>query len=268
MPFFSQFPKIDYDFAANGIDTKIIDLFRFVKASDVFLDDMSIYQYYQVRNGDRPDVVSHELYGTTEYYWTFFLINEHLKTGLSGWPMSPDQFEDYMDLEYGGTVLSTRPVIVRDGDGLITEFRNSLADRFTVGETVTGLISGATGIVVSKDTQLSQLLLRAVDGVFQESELIVGSLSADTVTTLYVYDHRDAPHHYEDANGLISYNALQIDEQRSPEGMQEGVSNSELTAVSNYEYETQLNDERANIRVLRPTAVYKFAQAFRDLIND
>ena len=87
MAFFRQFPKTEFDYLGNGVITRITDIFRFVKADNIFLDDMSTYQYFQIVNGDRPDIVSVSLYGTPEYYWTFFIINEHLKTGLAGWPM-------------------------------------------------------------------------------------------------------------------------------------------------------------------------------------
>ena len=63
MAFFRQFPKVGYDFQQNGVITNIIDIFRSVKVDTVFLDDMSTYQYYQVRNGERPDIVSTILYG-------------------------------------------------------------------------------------------------------------------------------------------------------------------------------------------------------------
>lgn len=267
MSFFRQFPTTEYDFLGNGVKNQIVDIFRYIKANDALLDDLSTYQYYHVSNGDRPDVVSNLIYKTPIYHWTFFLINDHLKTGLTGWPMSDDQFEEYMTDTYGGIVLCTRPVIIRDGDGLITEYRNSLSSRFVVGETITGQISGATGILVSKDTQLSQLVLRAVEGDFQPNELVVGSVSSDSVTTFSVFDQRLAPHHYEDQNGLTSYNAVFIDEGRSPTGVQAGTSNSELNLVTNLDYETQLNDSRANIRVIKPELVYDFSKAYRDLIN-
>lgn len=279
MPFFQQFPKTVFDFQNNGIDTKIIDIFRFIKAEDIVSDDLSIYTYYQVKNGDRPDIVSSLLYKTPEYYWTFFILNEHLKTGLSGWPMSTEQFQAYMETEYAGTVITTRPIIVRDGDGIITEYRNSLADRFIIGETVVGSISGATGRVVSKDAQLSQLRLAAVDGSFiatnAQKELVIGDTSEDSVTTFRVYDYAYAPHHYEDIYGNTWYNNLYIDESKlytvgsgySNVPTDPTVNDTVLTAVSNYEYEQQLNDERSNIRVVRPAAIYDFVNTFKEKLN-
>ena len=79
MPFFQQFPKIPYDFGSNGISTNIVDLFRFVKANEQYFYEVATYIDYLIRDGERPDIVSNSLYGTPEYYWVFFLINEHLK---------------------------------------------------------------------------------------------------------------------------------------------------------------------------------------------
>ena len=263
MSFFQQFPKIQYDFADNGIDTRIVDLFRFVKADEKYFDDVSTYQYFQIRNGDRPDIVSNLLYNTPDYYWTFFLVNDHLKSGLSGWPMMQEELNDYLETEYNGTVIQTRPIIVRDGDKLITEYRNSLAGIFQIGETVYGSESGASGRLDSKDTQLSQLVLKDVVGTFQEEEFITGSTTEDSVASYKVYPYTEAPRHYESADGTIFYNALSIGELN----VQPGTSDSELVAVSNREYEINLNDERANIRVIRPESIYKFVQIYQGLIN-
>ena len=112
MSFFRNFPKTDYDFLGNGVQTRIIDLFRFVKPNEQFTDELAFYSYYEIQEGDRPDVVSQKLYGTPEYYWTFFIINEHLRTGLSSWPLSSDEFEKYMAEEYPGVVVTCRPKYV------------------------------------------------------------------------------------------------------------------------------------------------------------
>ena len=271
MSFFNQFPKITYDFASDGIDTKIIDIFRYIKPSDISLDDISLYQFYQIQGGDRPDIVSQQLYGTPEYYWTFFIINEQLKAGLSGWPMNTEVFEDYMDLEYSGTVLETTPSITITPDGLITGQPGSLAGLFSIGETVTGLTSGATGTVAFRDVQQCQLVLRNVSGNFLQENVRgqtkAGTIASfDSITVAAVSEYRNAAHHFVNAAGLISYKAAHINE-GSRNGIQIGTSNFELTAVSNYAYETELNDARANLRVIRPESIRNFAKTYRDLLN-
>lgn len=159
MPFFQKFPKIPYDFGSNGIDTNVVDLFRFVKANEQYFNEITTYTDYYIRDGERPDIVSNSLYGTSEYYWVFFLINEHLKNGISGWPMSDQELIQYIAEEYPGTSIETRPYISRTGDGLIFDQPNSLANRFVFGETIFGSASNARGIVIGKNIQQSQLKL-------------------------------------------------------------------------------------------------------------
>lgn len=267
MSFFEQFPKIKYDFSANGIDTSIVDIFRFVKANDAFFDDVATYTYYNIKNGDRPDIVSNLLYGTPEYYWTFFIVNEHLKSGISGWPMMQEELDDYLENEYSGTVIQTNPKLVYDGDGIIREWRNSLAGRYQIGETLYGSRSGAYGRLAAKDTQLSQLIIKEVVGVFQENEFINGNITEDSVASYRVYDYVDSPHHYQNPEGSIFYTPTSINEQATKAGVDPAVTQPVVTPISNRAYEIDLNDDRSKIRVVLPNLIHKFSQRYRELIN-
>jgi len=393
MPFFQQFPKIPYDFGSNGIDTNIVDLFRFVKANEQYFHEIATYIDYQIRDGERPDIVSNSLYGTPEYYWVFFLINEHLKNGISGWPMPEQELIEYIAEEYPGTTIETRPYIARDGDGLIVDQPNSLSNRFVFAETIFGSTSSARGIVISKNIQQSQLKavtlaqfrltvaapvaltagsfvvganykivtvgnttfpgaatntvgsvftatgvgtgtgtahptytvgesismtlpngtirsalifevesqtslivgyvsgdftvglsligaiskcsrahvsIAQVERLFQDTEIITGQSSGDSVTSFKVYSSPDAPHHYLNSEGLISYNSVHVDEQGINDGPnlnQPGTAEADLTAISNRAYEIEVNEERSRIRIIHPDYIYKFVQLYYSLIN-
>jgi hypothetical protein len=393
MPFFQQFPKIPYDFGSNGIDSNIVDLFRFVKANEQYFHEVATYIDYQIRDGERPDIVSNSLYGTPEYYWVFFLINEHLKNGISGWPMSDQELIEYIAEEYPGTIIETRPYISRTGDGLIFDQPNSLSNRFIFGETIFGSASSARGIVISKNIQQSQLQavtldqfrltvvapvaltagsfvigsnykivtvgnttfpgaatntvgsvftatgigtgtgtvhptytvgesismtlpngtirsalifevesqtslivgyvsgnftaglsltgaiskcsrahvsIAQVERLFQDTEIITGQNSGDTVTSYKVYSSPDAPHHYLNSEGLISYNSVHVDEQGINDvgpGNQVGTAEADLTAISNRAYEIEVNEQRSTIRIIHPDYIYKFVQLYYSLIN-
>jgi hypothetical protein len=99
--YFSKFPKIGYNIIGNEFN--FTDITRMVKinASRSIPDTITNYTYYTIPDGERPDVVSHILYGTSEYYWTFFAINEQLKGNLYyDWPLSYQKFENMMIKEY------------------------------------------------------------------------------------------------------------------------------------------------------------------------
>lgn len=97
MSFFNQFPVRTYDADKDGIQDTVTDIFRYVDVDDNRIDSISSYIFYDIEDGERPDIVSQKLYGTPDYYWTFFVINDSLKHGLEDWPMSTQEFNDSME---------------------------------------------------------------------------------------------------------------------------------------------------------------------------
>jgi hypothetical protein len=270
MAFFKQFPKVEYDFNRTGVKQNMVDLFRSVRPLPSFLDNYSAYTFYEIKNGERPDIVSERIYGNADYYWTFFVINDFLHDGYRAWPMSQEDLFDYIAKEYEGYVIETNPVITRDTDQLITDHRNSLAGRFTLGETITGATSGATGTLTSKITDLSQLVVQNVTGAFigdqtpgsNTTELVVGGTSEDSVSTYNVYKYAEAPYYYhrtDDADKKPVTNANHI---------VGGVDALHLSYVSNRSHIIEENDERTKIRIIDPAYVEQFVDQFEELINE
>ena len=174
--------------------------------------------------------------------------------------------QTYMANEYSGIVINTNPIIVRDTDNSITDHRNSLAGRFTLGETITGGTSGATGILHKKDIDLNQLVLKNVTGTFLGdgggvSESLTGGTSNDSVGTYEVFKYIDAPHHYfktNDPEHRLQTNAVFI------EG---GVASGQLSYQSNRAYLEEVNEARSKIKVVDPKYIRQFADEFEDMLN-
>jgi len=101
MSFFQQFPTIDYDLQETNQFSKRFDIFRHVDVSTTQSDEFTSYLYYQVKDGERPDIVSQKLYDTPDYYWTFFVINDFLQAGFNEWYKSTFDFHRGLELEYG-----------------------------------------------------------------------------------------------------------------------------------------------------------------------
>lgn len=120
MAFFKQFPVISYNTLSDGIINDVIDIFRHVDVNEVLIDNASTYTFYEIKDGERPDTVSSRLYGTPDYYWTFFVTNDSLKSGLNSWPMEYNQHKSWIDQEYGDySVLIFAPIqkrVIIDGD--------------------------------------------------------------------------------------------------------------------------------------------------------
>ena len=92
-----------YEFAVSFM--KIGDYETAEFALREFIDNSSAYTFYEIKNGERPDTVSQRLYGTPDFYWTFFVINEFLHDGYKVWPLSQEQLFDYIKEANGSFIL-------------------------------------------------------------------------------------------------------------------------------------------------------------------
>ena len=132
---------------------------------------------------------------------------------------------------------------------------------FTVGLAIIGTTSKCSRAHVS---------LALVERFFQNTEIITGNSSGDKIESYNTYSSPDAPHHYLNSEGLISYNSVHIDEQGINDvgpGNQVGTAEADLTAVSNRAYEIEVNEQRSKIRIIHPDYIYKFVQLYYSLIN-
>ena len=254
MSFFKQFPKVEYDFNRTGVKQNMVDLFRSVRPLPTFLDNYTGYKFYEIKNGERPDIVSQRLYGSSMFYWTLFLVNDHLHDGYRAWPLSQEDLQEYMAKQYEGYVIETSPKVSNN-------FENSLAGRFQMGETVTGSTSDATGKVTRKIIDLSQLVIQEVTGVFQAPELIIGSTSTDSVSSNRVYKYLDAPYYWYKAGDKNKKPLTNADH------ITGGTNNSQLEYVTNRAHLEEKNDEYSRIRVVAPNSMNDFVRRFKELIR-
>lgn len=99
--FFAKFPLISYDIDGTGTKLTLTNIVKNVDVNDNFANHSSYYTYYNIVDGERPDTVSYKLYENTNHYWTFFVLNNDLRTGLNNaWPLSNLALEKMIEQEY------------------------------------------------------------------------------------------------------------------------------------------------------------------------
>jgi len=220
--FFSQFPKVAYDFNRTGTIQQMVNIFRSVRPETVTaLNNVTLYKDYKVVDGMRPDVLSQVLYGTPDFYWTFFIINDFLHDGLQVWPMSQEILRQYIEKNYSGKALCFKPEVERDENGIAQGTKNSIAGILELGELVYGSQSGAIGRIVRKDADLNEIIVQdvvegsigtspktgasdgsIVGGSFRPGEYLTASKTTLDTTTLFslqinkCYDYSQAPAYY------------------------------------------------------------------------
>jgi hypothetical protein len=122
------------------------------------------YMNYTIGDGERPDITSHMLYGTTAYHWTFFTINDHLRKGISEWPLSQNELDNYISLKYGKYACITfDPTALYTNLSYVpftTEYIDSL---YLAAETENGI---AYRKIISYDTLSCQMIIERANPIF------------------------------------------------------------------------------------------------------
>jgi hypothetical protein len=116
MAFFNQFPKIQYSINNDGIQNTITDLYRYVDVVEKFSKNILAYSQIDVLDGERPDNLSHRLYGTPDYYWTFFLANDIFKDGLAAWPKAQNELRSKLQHDFKNVTVIRMPFLDTGGN--------------------------------------------------------------------------------------------------------------------------------------------------------
>ena len=244
MEYFKSFGDVLYKFGSETSTVAVQDLTSYVDLLDQVKDDISIYEKKYITDGLRPDQLSHQLYGTTIYHWTFYLLNDHLR--LQGWPLTRTELDETVKTTFDHTVLTTREFI----DG-----------KFKEGQSVSGSVSGATGLIEHRDLNLGQIVLDNVTGTFRAGEIVTSeTVEVDPVQESLVIVSAEAEynaaHHYV-SNGFDQI--VDIDPTLGPGQL--------VTEVTNYEWYLAENEKLRNIKCIRPNIIENLSASYKQALT-
>ena len=97
--YFSQFPTSLYDIKGDGNDKLVTDLFRRIKDREKILNEFSLYEYYQVPNGESPETTAYKHFGDSQLHWVVLLTNS-ITDRYYDWPLSDQDFERFIKNKY------------------------------------------------------------------------------------------------------------------------------------------------------------------------
>ena len=186
--YFETFPLCDYRFGDNKDTVLFPNIASYVDILDTTKNSAAFYQKQYIQEYERPDTMSHKLYGTAEYYWTFFYMNDHIRR--SGWPVS------YNELQ----------VLAKEAwPHQTARVYEDISNIFPVGTKVTGgPRNDIPGTILSRNLDLGQIVIQSTgDTKFPTSGKIC-YLQGGVVIELAlvkVVDQYLSIHHYEDEFG-------------------------------------------------------------------
>jgi hypothetical protein len=202
--YFKRFGLLKYKFGDNTTTTvfqnlsQYVDLFDQVRTSDVLFEDATIL------SGERPDQLSFRLYGTVDYYWTFFLVNEKLRT--MGWPLRQQEVIDYakkfyphrtirMKLNQGDIIDYYNTKIVDGEEVQVPVYRTKLIgtapDNFPVGTQITGTSSGTFGDIIRRDLSMGAFVVDTGEAYGERTSTTILTVNSNGIAEFDVLQSYD-----------------------------------------------------------------------------
>ena len=235
--YFRNITNVTIDIDGSGNLDVMKNLTAKAKVSDALINNAGFYETTEVQDGERPDHLSQRLYGTSTYHWTFLLLNPQIKNIWDDWPMSSSQLIEYCTNKY--------QYLAADTDV-------TLNNKFILGETVQGSVSGALGIVKEIHVNMGYVTIEKTSGTFTiTGETISGLDSQDSAACNFIKSEAYAPHHHtDDSTGAWV--------PRRTAG---------TTGYSYIDYETAISEQNRNIKVIKPEHIQQVSQQFADVMQ-
>jgi len=120
--YFEKFPLTTYSMDQGQSIQVITDIVRRATFNDFIKNNFVLFDEYDIVDGEKPEIVSHNLYGSVEYYWVILLLNDIIDPRYD-WCLSSGDLLEYVSTKYGSSeanifgthhyeASSTNPLIV------------------------------------------------------------------------------------------------------------------------------------------------------------
>ena len=235
--FFKNFEVVPYYFGNEITQSLFQNLGTYISIIDEIKDDTISYNSVFIEEGDRPDSLSYKLYGTIDYYWTFYFLNNDLRE--SGWPLSYLDLENKAKLDYPNYTVTTAA---------------DITSRFKEGDSVVGLNSGASGTVVKRYLDLGQIVIDFPNHFDNGEQIRANNIISDQVIITSSVVQYNSVHHYENTSGeWVDVNPYNL-------------NTSGLIPITYFDRILAKNDSLKEIKVFKPQIPAEVQSEFQKLL--
>lgn len=254
MTYFSELPKIFYDFNIKGVnETRILrDISTNIRFKKDLIQDITLFDEYDIVDGDTPDIISEKAYGSPEYNWVIMLLNDRFDY-INDFPLDSGQLDEHITALYGAGNKNN-----------IHHYIDSVGYEITSTDTYVDPYVGKSTVACSMNLY-SNLITSVNPGVFaswraNNMKFIVSGIglnsSVQTRTVSFVSDSSftiDAQA-ASTVTSVLEFVAL-VDPLIG------------ATPVTNFEYEFALNEAKRRIKLLHPSMLQSVMLQLQALAN-
>lgn len=142
--YFQNFPTIYYEFEINGVkELRVVkDVTLNVRIRKAILENVTLYDEYDIQEGETPEIIAHKVYGSSLYHWVIMLCNQRFHY-VDDFPMESRVLDEYIKDKYerpydvhhyvnskgfivNQDVIGTRPVTNYDHEQAVNETKRRI----------------------------------------------------------------------------------------------------------------------------------------------
>ena len=251
--YFNKFPKLKYDINKSQYPRyeTVTDIFFRLGYIKEALGNISSYYVVEIEDGETPEILADKVYGDSNAGWMILMANNIIDAQWE-WPLDHDQFEKYIVGKYGS-------------------FTNAKTGIHHYEKVVETSVNGVTSVArynIDK-VRLTDQPIGVPDDTF---ESYITPFTIDT--TLYTVDSTEITADSVDSTKFSGNDIATLNEQINKTFNTytvDGQVINETTyaqAISNYEYETALNDSRRQIKVIKSRYYDQIIKEFKDMVGN
>lgn len=251
--YFENFPKIFYDFPndLSSTDLQILtDITANVRIRKQVLENITIYDEYDIQEGETPEIIAEKVYGNPELHWVIMLANQRYDY-LEDFPMTSYELHQLCVEKYGTDHLDD--IHHYEQNGIIVEGVGVLKLPNTPTDLLENIkrhdfIQGLNGRcrVESIDAVDKKLVVLLDYGTFKSGDLVtLFGVRTDSVSGQTLY------------SAIKNFNV-------PTSGF---LLNENYVAVTNYEFEVRENEKKRRIKLISRSLIDQIIREFKELIK-
>ena len=97
--YFNTFPVIPYDSIGDYNFKEVTNILRRVRLRSKVKTNVMLFDTYDVKEGETPEMIADKLYGDPELHWVVLMVND-ITDRFHQWPMNWSQFNQYVTDKY------------------------------------------------------------------------------------------------------------------------------------------------------------------------
>ena len=118
--YFNAFPIIPYDSIGDYNFKDVTNLLRRVRLRAKVKTNTMLFDTYDVKEGETPEMIADKLYGDPELHWVVLMVND-ITDRFHQWPMNWSQFNQYVTGKYGSISETFQNTVITSPTDIVSE---------------------------------------------------------------------------------------------------------------------------------------------------